>query len=542
MQALHDDLVGSILPYLIERTLVRLPIAGDNRAVASLSRKLVPIVADALSGNLPGREQAMLIMAELAQQDWLQGLLPAASPAGASPTAGNREVLRNPMLTRQRPGKLVFPSLHTDRSRAANSWSRPIGTPRRESAGGLCPTIAAEFGIPPELCWNGALPRFNAQVAANATQSLATACGLDFAFRLVVYCAQSPQQCSPGALVEMIKHPGDSISLLGVPDSCKAAVATVEQTWPEIDIFVNKAKNIVKPDQPMSDIEILRATVDLFFDIILRFHCAGQAQCDNESARVKQLEALRDTIFAILAGDVSTVLVKAGYVVEGYLATLCAQDDRDCGRKRDKAILRLRRAIELIGAIAAYAATYNDDKSAEAQAEAREARKQAIESLIDAATDRRGRDGDTIVSIGSSVGFHAVGGQLRYDAAGAFKERELVVGQVALPMGVAVQKFREDKAIDGFHWQLSLIDLGQFLARSDDNQATDLTWADFVMVGGQVGLIFGSPSNPFVIGGEVRWSPTLFESITDATTGTSKRGALRAGLFVSYYVPFFDLN
>lgn len=704
MRALRDDMVQSVLPYLISKTLAQLGMiqagqdqGADNKTlarrdrgagsrtqalkaaaapkdgpgekadqdtarpavIASMAEKLTPIMINALAGDLPTREQALTILAELAREDWIEsvysidgvglrtafvmlqrlpelhselqaaenaegvakatmGLLAEVALASDALDGLRQEFLRAllPVLGSNLPGtleKLAGEETVRASVRAALTRINQLldemdyrarldetlrvrldqllglpGSALAELAGALTTEILDKLSVEQQArllsrallevrwteeyrsTWSNILAsaltdrdqvkqalgqwalthaskKLDAINARLADDSPTAACGLDLAFRVLVYCARNGK-CSPGDIVAMVKNP-DPVQhpALGIPEVCTRSNAfnQLNRVWPDIDVFVIKAKNIVAPDRSVSDDEILRASVELFFDVMIRVQCRNETQC-QDSKTSYQLQTLRDTILAALDGDVSTVLVKSGMVLQEYLAAKCeeASDKDKCSDGTRKVLLRLRQATALIGAIASYAETYSvDDKSAEDQAAAREARKQAIESLIDAATERRGREGDTIVSIGSSVGVQAIGGQLRYDDAGSLSERELVAGQVSLPMGVAWQRFRgKDAKIAGLHAQLSLVDLGQFLARSDGDQADDLTWADFVMIGGQVGLIIGSPSNPLVIGLDARWSPTLFESVTDETTSTSKRGALRAGLFVSYYVPFFDLN
>ncbi len=76
------------------------------------------------------------------------------------------------------------------------------------------------------------------------------------------------------------------------------------------------------------------------------------------------------------------------------------------------------------------------------------------------------------------------------------------------------------------------------------------------MVALQIGWLIGSPSVPFVVGVEGRWAPSLFtETPASAVTGNMMTanmmasqnqvpvgGAWRIGLFVAYYIPFFDFN
>lgn len=90
----------------------------------------------------------------------------------------------------------------------------------------------------------------------------------------------------------------------------------------------------------------------------------------------------------------------------------------------------------------------------------------------------------------------------------------------------------------GWHLQVSAIDLGQFIALDGRAKLTEnIRWADFVTAGLQTGLIVGTPDTNFLLAADFRWLPTAFSSADGDSAG-----AFRLGLTLSYYVPFFDLN
>jgi hypothetical protein len=217
----------------------------------------------------------------------------------------------------------------------------------------------------------------------------------------------------------------------------------------------------------------------------------------------------------------------------------------------------LRKTAQLLGAVASYARTYDETKSLD-PAEARKARKQALEALIDAATDRHGREGDAIWSLGSPVGISLGARWTAGDAdsyqseAAAFYEDTDFGFQWRVPLSLVWQRLpKQDECIVnnrwfrgtcGTHLALSVADLGQ-LARSGD----DLRWSDFLGVGLQAGVLLGNAKHSVVVAAELTWAPGLYEREvkieTDAETETrTLSGAFTAGVALAYYVPFFDLN
>lgn len=233
---------------------------------------------------------------------------------------------------------------------------------------------------------------------------------------------------------------------------------------------------------------------------------------------------------------------------------VCPPDrSKDCKPRQ-----ALRKAAQLLGAVASYARTYDETKSLD-PAEARKARKQALEALIDAATDRRGREGDAIWSLGSPVGI-SIGARWTAGEAdktyqserAAFYEDTDLGFQWRVPLSVVWQRLpkrgeciinnRWFRGTCGTHLALSVADLGQ-LARSGD----DLRWSDFLGVGLQAGVLLGNAKHSAVVAAELTWAPGLYEREvkikTDAGTETrTLSGAFTAGVALAYYVPFFDLN
>ena len=109
--------------------------------------------------------------------------------------------------------------------------------------------------------------------------------------------------------------------------------------------------------------------------------------------------------------------------------------------------------------------------------------------------------------------------------------------QLALPLGLFLQ--RKWRCV-GLHLGAFLADVAQYVAYQKDGETTDVRWDTGIALGGRVGMLVGSMADPFVLGLDVRYAPTLFS--TAASSEPASGGTFRIGAFVSYYVPFFDLN
>lgn len=191
-----------------------------------------------------------------------------------------------------------------------------------------------------------------------------------------------------------------------------------------------------------------------------------------------------------------------------------------CSRSKE-----MKKAMELLGSIASYMQVYDDTKSAD-PAEAKAARKKAIETLIDSSTDRKERGRDLVVSLGSNVGMAYRWSSKTRDDFG-----------LRVPLGLNLQFLPKGRVGDGelleymgLHAGVQLADLGQLIGTDDDRT---ITWSSFVAPGVEAGFLIGQPNRTFALTAHLSYAPTL----TDDSKAT-----WRVGLALSYYVPFFDLN
>ncbi len=200
----------------------------------------------------------------------------------------------------------------------------------------------------------------------------------------------------------------------------------------------------------------------------------------------------------------------------------------------------LRKLSSFLGAVASYAEVYRATKDSDPAA-ARKARKAALESLIDSATDRAERGGDRVVSLGSNVGLAMTWSSLYQRNDDALRQP---TPGLRVPLGLSVQWLPQPRAKCGLYLSAQLADLGQFVRRGDGADAMeDLTWADFVAPGLEAGLPLGFLDPAINLGLHLSYAPTLGLT-TPGGDGVERRsaGVWRFGVHLSYYVPFFDFN
>jgi hypothetical protein len=251
--------------------------------------------------------------------------------------------------------------------------------------------------------------------------------------------------------------------------------------------------------------------------------------------------------------EIVELLDKQDYVRAMSQVVTMAFRARGCPEARCEMPRELTMAMKLFGSVASYLRVYDDTKGLDA-AEAKTARKKAIENLIDSATDRQSRGGDWIVSLGVPVGISAgrrwtpgtsASGYPSADFSDAFERERAFAWRI--PLGLSLQRLPVEGAHVGFHAGITFADLGNFLRGSANDEADEIRWKDFLQIGGQVGFLFGGRKHSVLVAGDISWSPGLYErEVTINTAGVQEQktlsGALMYGVTIAYYVPIFDLN
>lgn len=345
------------------------------------------------------------------------------------------------------------------------------------------------------------------------------ACGARLVVGIAKWCS-SRESCAAGEIAAVLREPS------------KVFAANDDYPWvmcwkndkdyrlpQELDRYIDIGARLVaflQPPKKGEERERIRAMIHWMFDVVEQL----------DGAETSLLPRVHDVIDDLIDRDYINALTAS---IEVAASVRCPPKASRCpippvGTK----------ALQLLGAIASYAHTYERTKDLDPAA-ARQARRQALETLIDAATERRARGGDVVWSLGSNVGISLTYTDI-YDRRSPGDPREIAV---RLPLGVALQRLpwghdrERDKRVKGryvgVHAGVQLADLGQF-AR---DTANDVTWATFVSPGVELGLLLGEPHRTLTISAHISYAPALADD---------QPPVWRYGLAVGYYVPFFDFN
>jgi hypothetical protein len=180
------------------------------------------------------------------------------------------------------------------------------------------------------------------------------------------------------------------------------------------------------------------------------------------------------------------------------------------------------RALALCGGMLNYAATYTvtDGTSKDAH----QARTKILESLTNDMTNRTGRKGDSIWS---------VGGSLRLAAGARLGRGSAFYGPLSLPIGFGYQYKSGEPSL---HLEFSVLDIGQYVSSQQGGTVQSPKLPDSLAPSATVGVAWGKQL-PYFLAVTGGYSPQYKFNDTD-----SKRGAYFAGVVFGIYVPFLDLN
>ncbi|MCA9592363.1 MAG: hypothetical protein KC776_03605 [Myxococcales bacterium] len=255
------------------------------------------------------------------------------------------------------------------------------------------------------------------------------------------------------------------------------------------------------------------------------------------------IEHLRALVNAVLDDDVGRAVQSASAFVGDAIDTACDEDaikPKLC--KLPVSTATARKAFSIAGAFVAYSASYrpSTDGSTLSQEELdtrAEERKKAMESLIDAATERQDRKGDVVVSAGAAVGAAYTPGTWATEG-----DRR---GQLTLPVGFSVESLPGAPSVCGIgnarvfgpfgcHFGLTLLDVAQY-ASTDGDSTAEPEIGTAVFLGGRAGLLIGLPNASLLVGVDGGYAPGI-------KYGDGTRGVARFGVFAGTYVPFIDFN
>lgn len=375
-----------------------------------------------------------------------------------------------------------------------------------------------------DLRWdtNGVLdtmrPALVTAVHGNATakQVLGYGCQARLVVAVVKRCSR--QGCAVSEITDMLEKPADHFTK---DDRLPGALCWAGDTYlkpsgeaEKITELVLEGMRLAAPLVDGRGRERAKAAIQLFVKLVQRWEEGAGA---TGSA---YLTTFAELATALIDEDYGTALGRAVRLAEQF----------STDKKVKGPVAKL---ATLIGSVATYATVYRATKDDDTQA-ARAARKEALSSIIDSATDRTGRAGEWITSLGSNVGVSAT-----------FVSRDVPLDDgkfdpaLRVPFGVSVEWLPTQTNPEiGFRFGLQIADLGQFVREgSDDELDDDIAWSDFISPGVEVGALLGFLHPALNLSVHAAYAPSLKFAEDDA-----KDGAWRYGISVGYYVPFFDLN
>jgi hypothetical protein len=363
---------------------------------------------------------------------------------------------------------------------------------------------------------------------------------------------------------------------LGIGSTAQCNLAEAVGEWPALRPLLGKIGDVLQPPPGATPaittanaLEIITDIANPFLDEWLaaklreevisietedRWELVNnwQVLLDRNDYPRTTLAALRKFIAVLRGEDPAMAVAELG-------RALALAVSKHCGTVEDGTCIvpvktaQITRAFTVLTAISSYSASYRAaGKDGEVDEAAREEeRKKALESVIDAFTDRSHRGGETVFSLGADVGFQFAGmATVDDDNLPNGEGSDYVHNPFSMPMGLALQRLPDPQASGvGCHIMATVIDPAQYATMSSwdsDAKFVRATPATAVRLGLRGGLLLGEPGFPISIVGHVSYSPAL-ELWPEAEEGAEpvtpqSLSVWMYGISAGIYVPFLDFN
>lgn len=349
------------------------------------------------------------------------------------------------------------------------------------------------------------------------------ALALQIALATVAECADS-DACDDTRVARMLHSPAEYLNvrteaLGGSVDLGRASALLA--SWNEGPAFVASGLRVLSPPATMTQAEQAKAAVDMLV------WAAELVELGSTGGPNSDLERLRNVLDACLDKDAATALSAAA----------AAPPYRDRESRPD-------RMLSTLGAFLRSPSTGRAPTDDERKAR-REARKQALETAINAQLAHGNRPGEPIFSIGSSMGTSA-GVSTVYPEGLAPNYSSPTVVPLVATLGVAFDLHSAGGL--GFHAELAPFNLGGYFVgretRGSDNlkdgfRAVRNTSLDFIMPTGILGVTYvGAEADIMFLGGlTASYMPKI-----EADERARNEEAFYIGALIGAYLPILDFN
>lgn len=328
-------------------------------------------------------------------------------------------------------------------------------------------------------------------------------CAARLALSLVAHC-HAASQCSAGFVREVINHPADYFDVpTGCGPSWHQAAATVER----IESTIADGRRVLAAARNLTSEDRLRALARSSVRLLELVACDGK---HGRACRAATL--VREVAVAAIDGDLQATVRAGMKSVDAALWT---------DRQRKFATL----FFTFLGE-AALVAQGSPEEMEAAQARV----EQALETVLDDAANRDGRHGEWIWGLGTGLR--------------AMAAKELghgIRGPISVPLALTLDRTsnwgdRSPGKAKGLHFELGILDAGNYLRLDDDAEAETVTWSDIASLSFGMGYFWGDDTTPFYVGAQAGSSPGV------EGDDMTRRWITHVGVEVGLYFPILDFN
>lgn len=284
--------------------------------------------------------------------------------------------------------------------------------------------------------------------------------------------------------------------------------------WPQSSSIAARFVEVLQPPPGTSARSTATVAAQVTFDVL--DHAIDDETIADKADAHRALASLRSLTVATITGDTRATLLAA----LSELGSIAASDHQ-----------RSVEATEALGALVEYSSSYSKDADPKTSADDR---KKALSHLVDALTDRSNRRrGELVISAGAMV---AIGGYVTHPTVDMNDDHIVGVPALTLPFGLAFDTMPEGYN-PGFHLQLNVLDVAQYLNVSTEGEVEDPGVATAVDLGLTLGFTLGSKNTPFLVALDGGWQPGV--KISPDAKGY---GQAKIGVVTGFVVPFLDFN
>ena len=333
-------------------------------------------------------------------------------------------------------------------------------------------------------------------------------CGARLALALIAH-AQASSQCTASFIHDVLTAPNSYFDT----SVCGADFKLTAEEIRRAEEIIADGRSVFELARTMTSLDRMRALLRANLRLIESIVCEPQSSSPCAAA-----QRLTSIAIAFADRDLPAVITSAESVLLAR-ATHWSEHQR---KLMSMFLMFVRESLPISSK------DTEEIKLAQARLE------RSFQVFLDGTAKRDGRDGDVVASLAASL--RATAG---VDFDGEFK------GPLSLPVGIAVDLLARQHSLyqgktRGVHFELSVLDVGNYLRFSNNGEPEQRYWQDIANLTLGAGFFWGDYDTPFSLTATIGIAPG--ESLNGDETSSTRKWLGFAAINLGVYVPLIDLN